>query len=151
MIRSTGLLAVLILAAAATVGCAGPGPAAPTTTDPQTPTNGVSDDELLNQKQVARTVALRVGDFLQVSLGSNASTGFQWAPDMDISDPKVLAQTGHEAVGPAEGGRPGAAGREVWVLQAMSAGTATVITRYGRPWDGGEKDAWTFTAEVTVR
>ena len=151
MIRSTGLLAVLILAAAATVGCAGPGPEKPTTTDPQTTTIEVSYDELLNQKQVARTVSLRVGDFLQVSLGSNASTGFQWAPDMDISDPEVLAQTGHEAVGPAQGGGPGAAGREVWVLQAMSAGTATVITRYGRPWDGGEKDAWTFTAEVTVR
>ena len=151
MIRSTGLLAVMVVAAAATVGCAGPGPEKPTTTDPQTTTIEVSYDELLNQKQVARTVALRVGDFLQVSLGSNASTGFQWAPDMDISDPEVLAQTGHEAVGPAQGGRPGAAGREVWVLQAMSAGTATVITRYGRPWDGGEKDAWTFTAEVTVR
>ena len=151
MIRSTGLQAVMILVAAATVGCAGPGPEEPSTTDPQTTTIEVSYDELLNQKQVARTVALRVGDFLQVSLGSNASTGFQWAPDMDISDPEVLAQTGHEAVGPAQGGRPGAAGREVWVLQAMSAGTATVITRYGRPWDGGEKDAWTFTAEVTVR
>ena len=151
MIRSTGLLAVMILVAAATVGCAGPGPEEPATTDPQTTTIEVSYDELLNQKQVARTVTLRVGDFLQVSLGSNASTGFQWAPDMDISDPEVLAQTGHEAVGPAQGGRPGAAGREVWVLQAMSAGTATVITRYGRPWDGGEKDAWTFTAEVTVR
>lgn len=151
MIRSSGLLAMMILVAAATVGCAGPGPEKPTTTDPQTTTIEVSYDELLNQKQVARTVALGVGDFLQVSLGSNASTGFQWAPDMQISDPQVLAQTGHEAVGPAQGSGPGAAGREVWVLQAMSAGTATVITRYGRPWTGGEKDTWTFTAEVTVR
>lgn len=151
MIRPTGVLAVMILIAVASIGCAGPGPAEPATSGPQTTTIEVSYDELLNQKQVARAVTLRVGDFLQVSLASNASTGFRWAPDMQISDPGVLAQTGHAAVGPAQGSGPGAAGREVWVLQAMSAGSATVITRYGRPWEGGEKDSWTFTAEVTVR
>ncbi|WP_313674511.1 protease inhibitor I42 family protein [Mycolicibacterium sp.] len=151
MIRPAGALGAVILLAVASLGCAGPGPAGPATSGPQTTTIEVSYDDLLNQKQVARAVTLRVGDFLQVSLGSNASTGFGWAPDMEISDPGVLAQTGHEAVGPAQGSGPGAAGREVWVLQAVSAGTATVITRYGRPWEGGEKDSWTFTAEVTVR
>ncbi|MCE9515372.1 MAG: protease inhibitor I42 family protein [Mycobacterium sp.] len=151
MIRPTGVLAVMILIAAASIGCAGPGPAEPATSGPQTTTIEVSYDELLNQKQVARAVTLRVGDFLQVSLGSNASTGFRWVPDMQISDPGVLAQTGHETVGPAQGSGPGSSGREVWVLQAMSAGKATVITRYGRPWEGGEKDSWTFTADVTVR
>jgi len=25
-----------------------------------------------------------------------------------------------------------------------------VSTTYGRPWDGGEQDAWTFTADVVV-
>ncbi len=151
MIRPAGVPAVMIVLIAATLGCAGPGPDEPATSSPQTTTIEVSYDELLNQQQVARAVTLRVGDFLQVSLGSNASTGFGWAPDMEISDPGVLAQTGHEAVGPAQGSGPGAAGREVWVLQAVSAGTATVITRYGRPWAGGEKDSWTFTADVTVR
>ena len=151
MIRPAGVLAVAILLAAATLGCAGPGPAEPATSGPQTTTIEVSYDELLNQKQVARAVTLRVGDFLQVSLASNASTGFRWAPDMQISDPGVLAQTGHEAVGPAQGSGPGASGREGWVLQAMSAGSATVTTRYGRPWEGGEKDSWTFSADVTVR
>ena len=150
MTRPAGVLAVMILLTVASIGCAGRGPAEPATSGPQTTTIEVPYDELLNQKQVARAVTLRVGDFLQVSLASNASTGFRWAPDMEISDPGVLAQTGHEAVGPAQGSGPGASGREVWVLQAMSAGKATVTTGYGRPWEGGEKDSWTFTAEVTV-
>lgn len=133
--------------AASTAGCAGK--AEPPASGPQTTTIEVSYDDLLNQKRVDREVTLRVGDFLQVSLGSNASTGFSWAEQMQISDPAVLAQTGHERVGSADG-RPGGPGRDVWVLQAMSAGSATVSTRYGRPWEGGEKDAWTFTAAVVV-
>lgn len=133
--------------AASTAGCADT--AEPPASGPQTTTIEISYDDLLNQKRVDREVTLRVGDFLQVSLGANASTGFSWAEQMQISDPEVLVQTGHEAVGSADG-RPGGPGREVWVLQALSAGTSTVSTTYGRPWEGGEKDSWTFTAAVTV-
>lgn len=140
-----GLIAAFI--AASTAGCAGE--AEPPSSGPQTTTIEISYEDLLDRKRVDRQVTLRVGDFLQVSLGANASTGFRWAEQMQISDPEVLAQTGHQAVGSADG-RPGSPGREVWVLQAMSAGTTTVSTRYGRPWEGGEKDAWTFTADVAV-
>ena len=133
--------------AAATAGCAGE--AEPPASGPQTTTIEISYDDLLDQKRVDRQVTLRVGDFLQVSLAANASTGFRWAEQMQISDAAVLAQTRHQAVGSADG-RPGSPGREVWVLQAMSAGTTTVSTTYGRPWEGGEKDAWTFTADVAV-
>jgi len=140
------LTAVVVLASA--VGCAGR--AEPPRSGPQTTTIEVSYDDLLNQKQVTREVTVAVGDFIQVSLGSNASTGYRWAAQMQIADPKVLVQTGHEAVGPADA-RPGAAGREVWVLQATGSGSTAVTTRYGQPWPGGEQDAWTFTANVTVK
>lgn len=142
------IVAVLLMSAAPLLGCAGKADM-PGTRDPQTQTIQISYDDLLNQKQIRRNVALAVGDHLQVSLGSNASTGYQWAEQMQISDPKVLTQTGHEAIAPAEG-RPGAAGAEVWMLQAMAPGTATVSVAYSRPWQGGEKDSWTFTADVTV-
>jgi len=33
----------------------------------------------------------------------------------------------------------------------MALGTTTVSTTYGRPWAGGEKDPWTFTADVTAK
>jgi len=68
---------------------------------------------------------------------------------MTISDPDVLTQTGHEVLAAAQD-RPGAAGRAVWALQATGRGTTTVSTRYGQPWEGGEKGSWTFTATVTV-
>ena len=143
--------AAAVLAAAVTVssltGCTGH--TDPPASGPQTTTIEVSYDDLLNQKHITRDLTLKVGDTLQVSLGSNPSTGFGWAPDMQITNPAVLAQTGHEILAPSAD-RPGAPVREVWALQAMAPGSTTLSTSYGRPWPGGEKDAWTFVAQVTV-
>ena len=116
---------------------------------PRTETIQISYDDLLNQKQISRSTSLAVGDFLQVSLGSSPSTGFAWAEKLLISDPKVVAQTGHEVIAPKQG-QPGAAGSEVWMLQALAPGNTTVSTTYGRPWPGGEKDSWVFSVNITV-
>jgi inhibitor of cysteine peptidase len=121
----------------------------PPISGPQTTTIDVSYDDLLNQPHITRDLTLKVGDALQVSLGSNPSTGFAWTPQMQITNPAVLVQSGHELLAPAPS-RPGAPAREVWVLQAMATGPTAVSTTYGRPWPGGEKDAWSFVAQVTV-
>lgn len=149
--RSAALPAIAILSsslmASSLMGCAaGSGPQE---SGPKTTTIEVSYDDLLDQKNITQTLTLNVGDTLQVSLGSNPSTGFRWAPQMQITDGTVLAQAGHEVLGPSVA-RPGAAGREVWALQAIGLGATTVSTTYGRPWSGGEKDSWTFSAQVTV-
>ena len=62
----------------------------------------------------------------------------------------VLAQTGHQTVAPTDA-KPGAAGTEVWTFDAIKPGSATLTTTYGQPWPGGAKDAWTFSAAVSVR
>ena len=141
------ILAAVAIAAAPLVGCSGKAEAPKA--GPQTTTIEISYDELQNQKQISRSTTMAVGDFLQVSLASNPSTGFQWAEKLLISDPKVVAQTGHEVIAPKEN-RPGAAGNEVWMVQAMAPGNTTVSTTYGRPWPGGEKDSWVFSVNVTV-
>lgn len=138
------VLAALVIAAAC--ACESEQAAA----GPQTTTIEISYDELLNQQQVSRDVTLSVGDTLQVSLGSSPSTGYQWAPQMTITDTSVVSQTGHEAISPS-GAPPGAPGSDIWVLQAIAPGTASVTTTYSRPWTGGEQDSWSFTADVTVR
>jgi len=135
------------LTASSLTGCTGKSD--PPISGPQTTTIQVSFDDLLNQNHVTRDLTLKVGDTLQVSLGSSPSTGFGWAPDMQITNPAVLAQTGHEVLAPTAD-RPGASARDVWALQAMAPGHTTLSTSYGRPWPGGEKDAWTFAADVTV-
>jgi inhibitor of cysteine peptidase len=148
MIRDAGVMVATVIALWSAPACAGR--ADPPKTGPQTTTVVISYNDLLEQKTITRSVELSVGDTLQVSLGSNASTGYQWAPQMQISDPRVIGQAGHEVIA-ATGSAPGAPGSEVWALQALPPGAATVSTTYGRPWPGGEKDAWTFTAQVQVR
>ena len=115
----------------------------------QTVTVSVSYDDLLSQKTVTRQASLRVGDTLKVSLAANPSTGYQWTAQAQISDGAVLTQAGHRAVASA-GGPPGASGTEEWTFDAKAPGAATVTTSYGQPWPGGQKNAWTFTAEVSV-
>ena len=117
---------------------------------PQTTTVEVSYDDLLNQKSVARQVSLVAGDTLRVALASNASTGYQWTAEAQISDRGVLTQTNHQTVAPTDA-KPGAAGTEVWTFDAIKPGSVTLTTTYGQPWPGGTKDAWTFSAAVSVR
>jgi inhibitor of cysteine peptidase len=145
--------AVLAVTAMGITACsAPPGDSGPSASgEPQTVTVEVSYDELLEAKDIRRrSVTLSPGGSLQVSLGANPSTGFRWTQQMTISAPGVIEQTRHQAIAPGAG-RPGAPGSEVWILRAVAPGTATVSTSYGRPWEGGEKDSWTFAAEVTVR
>ena len=143
--RRAACFAVLIAAALGMPGCSGRH-AQPA---PQIKTIAVSYDELMNQKRITRSVTLSAGDTMRISLASNASTGYQWAPQLQISDGRVVAQTGHQSV--TADGAPGSAGAEVWMLRAAAPGAATVTTSYGQPWPGGAKGSWTFTAEVTVR
>ena len=148
MMRRVAGAATLGVIALGVLGCSG-GTTPPAGPAPQIETVTVSYDDLLNQKRVTRAVTLATGDTLRISLASNASTGYQWAPQAQISDGRVLSQTGHETV--SADGPPGSAGAEVWTLRALTPGAATLTMTYGQPWPGGAKDAWTFTAQVTVR
>jgi inhibitor of cysteine peptidase len=45
---------------------------------------------------------------------------------------------------------PGTAGQEVWTFKAFKTGKSTISIEYSRPWEGGEKAAWTFVLTVLV-
>lgn len=148
MNRRVAVLAAVTLTAAALTGCTGKTDT-PKAGEGKTATIEISYDDLLKQQQISRSVHLEVGDILRVDLGSNASTGYQWADEMLLSDPKVMTQTGHETIAP-DADRPGAPGREVWTLKATAPGTTTVSTTYGQPWPGGQKESWVFSANVEI-
>jgi predicted secreted protein len=63
----------------------------------------------------------------------------------------VLTETNHQFFGPEDENLVGAAGRDVWTFQALKKGTSNISIAYSRPWEGGEKGEWTFTAVVTVK
>lgn len=111
----------------------------------------VSCDEFMQQNHLAKQVEITYPGSLVVSLCSNPTTGFQWNETAQISDPAVLQQYEHNFVPPEQTGLVGAAGKDVWTFKPLEKGTATVSMEYSRPWEGGEKGAWTYTMTVNVK
>jgi predicted secreted protein len=93
---------------------------------------------------VSRAAGARLGGLVRVTLCSNASTGFSWAPSAVSSG--QLAIAGHSASPGA--GIPGAAGTETWTFRVTDHGTGYAVLAYSRPWEGGEKAAWLFVLRV---
>jgi len=113
----------------------------------------VSCDDFMKVNHISQEVEISADGTLTVTLCSNPTTGFLWSESAQISDPTVLQQTGHQLVvpGPEPPPPPGTPGQEVWTLKALKKGTSTVSMEYSRPWEGGEKGAWTFVLTVTVK
>jgi predicted secreted protein len=112
----------------------------------------VSCDDFMRTQNVGREVAVPVDGSLTVTLCSNPTTGFRWE-SARIGDQTVLEETSHKFVPPQEGKTPpapGTAGREVWTFRAIRRGKSTVAMDYSRPWEGGEKAAWTVQLTVAV-
>ena len=113
----------------------------------------LSCDDFAAQNHMTRDIELIRPGSLIVSLCSNPTTGFQWA-EAENSDASVVHEVSHNFVEPqATGDEPvvGAPGKDVWVFDSMKQGNATVKMSYGRPWEGGEKDEWTLTLNITVK
>ena len=88
------------------------------------------------------------GNLIIVKLCSNPTTGFQWK--YETSGETVLEEIDHKFVPPEGEGVVGAAGQEIWTFQAVKRGTTQLRMEYSRPWEGGEKEEWTYTMTVTV-
>ncbi len=110
----------------------------------------VTTDDFMNTKHITKEVQVPVGGVLVVTLGSNPATGFSWTETAQIGDGEILLQNDHkfQATGNAGVGAPG---EEVWTFKALGKGTTSVTMGYSRPWEGGEKDEWTFKLTVTVK
>jgi inhibitor of cysteine peptidase len=99
-----------------------------------------------------KEIKLQVGDTLEVALESNLTTGFQWVL-VENSDETALQQVGHVYVpyGNTNPPLPGVGGVELWSFKALKEGQSTIFMEYSQPWDGGIKQARTFTLTVVVK
>ena len=111
----------------------------------------LSCDDFVKQQHITKEVEVAVGDSLTVTLCSNPTTGFQWSESPRISDQAVLEQVDHKYVPPESENIVGGSGKEVWTFKVLKQGTTQVSMEYSRPWEGGEKEEWTFNLTVTVK
>jgi predicted secreted protein len=117
----------------------------------------LSCDDFASQNHITKSVTVAKSGSLTVSLCANPSTGYQWEENATISmiagGGIIVRQTSHDyAAGQASSEEMivGAPGKDTWVFDAQNKGQATIAFTYGRPWEGGEKDVWTLTVNVTV-
>ncbi len=112
----------------------------------------VSCDDFKNP-HVTKTIKVTEGKDFTVTLCSNPTTGFSWETP-HISDPKIVQVVDSTFIAPNTGATPplaGAPGSNMWTFKAVAKGTITIANSYSRPWEGGEKGAWTFNLTVTVQ
>ncbi|MFC2007351.1 protease inhibitor I42 family protein [Chloroflexota bacterium] len=89
-------------------------------------------------------------DLLTVTLCSNPTTGFKWELT-ENTDEMVLEYKSNEYLPPEATGAVGAGGKEIWTFKPLKHGESTISMKYGRSWEGGEKEEWTFTLTATVK
>ena len=112
----------------------------------------VTYDDFQKQKNIVQDINVSNGETITVTLFSNATTGFKWEENTQISDPQVLQQIDHKYVAPGNtGGKVGVGGTEAWSFKALKAGTSTIYTEYSQPWEKGTKGTWTFKLNVKVK
>ena len=113
---------------------------------------GGGDVTNVDASYAGQEVEVAVGESLVLALESNRTTGFQWAL-VENSDQTALQHAGHKYV-PYENTDPplpGVGGKELWSFKALKEGKSTIFMEYSQPWDGGIKQARTFTLTVVVK
>ena len=107
-------------------------------------------DEFASNHHITKDIEITFPGSLVVSLCSNPTTGFEWE-EVNISEESVIYQTERNYVSPEDSGIIGTAGKDVWSFNSGNSGQSTLTFKYSRPWDGGEKNEWTFTLNVDVK
>lgn len=94
-----------------------------------------------------RTINLRVGGGVKLSLEENPTTGYRWEFLTKLEPVCVVVSDAYVA----GGGAIGSGGVHDWVFRAVAKGTASVKLGYRRPWEKDTAPAQTFTLTIAVK
>lgn len=114
----------------------------------------VTSEQFAGNDNLSGSIDVPAGQSLIVKLDSNATTGYSWNEQADMSDGSVMKQTGHQYVTPEQSGDTpmvGAGGCEEWTFDAVKKGETVLTFRYARPWETDGDPARTYTLAVTVK
>lgn len=119
----------------------------------------------LTAEDSGASLTAEVGDVVEVRLVANPGTGYEWVATIE---PETDADSATEAAAVPVEGTPamvlteadriyldeaddeGTPGREVIRFRAESAGRATLVLEYRRPWEADVEPAQTISFDLTV-
>ncbi len=97
-----------------------------------------------------KTVAVKVGDLITISLKGNPTTGYSWRTAK--LDGKAIEQMGDPkyTINSHRSGMVGVGGTFVFKFKAAKPGKTGVNLEYVRPWEKNKKPVQTFTVTIEV-
>jgi inhibitor of cysteine peptidase len=96
-----------------------------------------------------RSLDLRVGDGVKVTLAENPTTGYKW--ELLARPEPVCVIVSDAYVANTAVGTVGAGGVHNWDFRAVDKGTTTVSLAYRRPWEKDVAPVQTFTLTLVVK
>jgi inhibitor of cysteine peptidase len=109
---------------------------------------GATPDPLtVTQADAGKTVALAVGQRLNVHLSEQAGTGYSWITASD-STPLLKFEGASSGSGAT---MPGGAEIQVLVYSAAAAGKGTLKIEYRRSWEKDQPPEKSFSIAVTIK
>ena len=100
----------------------------------------------IDERQNGTRVGAHVGDSIELVLPEIATTGFQWVVD---EPGEALAVETSELM-PADGVRPGAAGKRHVVVRVVRPGSTRLSLRLRRSWEAPEETEDNYAVDVDV-
>ena len=97
-----------------------------------------------------RSLSLKIGDTLQVTLPSNPTTGYTWTDDWSCKG--ILKRRGEKQYQPfkREKHLVGSGGVEIFKYRVIGRGTTTLSFSYVRPWERAVSPMGMATWKITV-
>jgi inhibitor of cysteine peptidase len=101
----------------------------------------------LTEADDGRTVDLRVGETVEVTLSQNASAGYRWA--IERLDPGIVEANESKSSHPQ--GQVGSAGRETFTFKATRPGSGEVLLKYWRHFEGDSSITQRFRMRMNAK
>jgi inhibitor of cysteine peptidase len=102
----------------------------------------------LSEQDAGRTVQLRPGQRMEITLAGNPTTGYQWEPT--IADSAILHAVGEPVFKP-DTSALGSGGQVTTIFEAVAVGQTMVTLAYHRPFEAGMPPLKTFAVTVMVQ
>ena len=106
-----------------------------------------TDPIALTAEDAGKTIELKKGDSIQVSLKGNPTTGYNWY--MVTQEPAVLEQTGEPAY-KADTDKLGSPGLITLNFKAVASGKGLLQLVYKRAWETGVAPLYTYEVNLVV-
>ena len=107
-----------------------------------------ADTISIGEQDDGKSIELKTGGLLEISLNGNITTGYNWVPV--IQDPIILEQVGDVQVTPASD-QLGAPGVIVLTFKAISQGQTNLRLEYKQPWDENTLPEQIFEVTVEIK